>query len=321
MLLFESLTNIIALENLNIAGGDIKSPQRKFTLRTRGDFRNLSDIRKVVVSVKGGAPVYLYDIATVYEGPAERTELMRLNGKSSVIIRLSKQSDKNTVLVCRNVYKRLDEMKNTLPQGFAVEPIFDQSEYIEQAISSLTDSAWQGSVLAIFVVFVFLRNIRSALILGLSIPLSIIATFIAMYVNGISLNMMSMGGLALGVGMLIDNSIVVLDNIFRYRERGARPTRGGEARVRGDVARHIRVDPYEHCRVRTLPVHRGACQAALQADGPHHHLLDALFACHRPHAHSNDDGLLRPRGGEIIPGTIIVPEQNFRVEQRAPRRP
>ena len=220
----ENLANVIALENLNVAGGDIRSPQRKFTLRTRGDFENLSDIRNVVVSVKGGAPVYLYDLATIYEGPAERTELMRLNGKSGVVIRLSKQSDKNTVLVCRNIYKRLEELKGTLPQGFAVEPIFDQSEYIEQAISSLTDSAWQGSVLAIIIVFIFLRNIRSALILGLSIPLSIIATFIAMYVNGISLNMMSMGGLALGVGMLIDNSIVVLDNIFRYRERGARPT-------------------------------------------------------------------------------------------------
>ncbi|MBN2159580.1 MAG: efflux RND transporter permease subunit [Spirochaetes bacterium] len=220
----ESLSNIVALENLNIAGGDIKSPRRKFTLRTRGDFRNLNDIRNVVVSVKNGAPVYLYDIARVYEGPAERTELMRLNGKNGVILRLSKQSDKNTVLVCRNIYKRLGDIQKSLPPGVAIEPIFDQSEFIEQAISAVTDSAWQGSVLAILVVLIFLRNIRSSLILGLSIPLSIIATFIAMYANGISLNMMSMGGLALGVGLLIDNSIVVLDNIFRYREKGARPT-------------------------------------------------------------------------------------------------
>lgn len=220
----ESLANIVALENLNMAGGDIKSPRRKYTLRTRGDFRDLNDIRNIVVTVKGGAPVYLYDIARVYEGPAERTDLVRLNGKNGVMLRLSKQSDKNTVLVCRNIYKRLEEMKATLPNGVAVVPVFDQSEYIEQAIAAVTDSAWQGSVLAILVVFVFLRNIRSALILGLSIPLSIIATFIAMYANGISLNMMSMGGLALGVGMLIDNSIVVMDNIFRYRDRGARPT-------------------------------------------------------------------------------------------------
>ncbi|MBN1495697.1 MAG: efflux RND transporter permease subunit [Spirochaetes bacterium] len=220
----DTLSKIVALENLNIAGGDIRSPQRKFTLRARGDFMSLSDIRNVVVSVKGGAPVYLYDIARVYEGPAEKTEVMRLNGRSGVLLRVSKQSDKNTVLVCRNINKRLDEIRKTLPPGIVIEPIFDQSEYIEQAISAVTDSAWQGSLLAILVVFVFLRNIRSALILGLSIPLSIIATFIAMYANGISLNMMSMGGLALGVGLLIDNSIVVLDNIFRYRERGARPT-------------------------------------------------------------------------------------------------
>lgn len=220
----DTLAGVVALENLNIAGGDIRSPRRKFTLRTRGDFRDLNDIRNVVVTVKGGAPVYLGDIARVYEGPAEKTEVVRLNGKNGVLLRVSKQSDKNTVLVCRNIYKRLEEIRKTLPPGIAVEPIFDQSEFIEQAIDSVIDNAWQGSLLAILVVFIFLRNIRSALILGLSIPLSMIATFIAMYANGISLNMMSMGGLALGVGLLIDNSIVVLDNIFRYRERGARPT-------------------------------------------------------------------------------------------------
>jgi len=219
----ESVVGTVGLENMNVAGGDIKSPHRKYTLRTRGEFDSLDDIRSVVVAVRNNTPIYLKDVARVYEAPAERKEIVRLNGENGVVIRMNKQSDKNTVIVARNIMKQLEVIKKSLPSGMEITPIFNQAEYIERSIKNVIDNAWQGGLIAILVVFIMLRNIRSALILGLSIPVSIIATFIAMYYFDISLNMMSMGGLAIGVGMLIDNSIVILENVFRFREKGARP--------------------------------------------------------------------------------------------------
>jgi HAE1 family hydrophobic/amphiphilic exporter-1 len=149
---------------------------------------------------------------------------VHLNGQNGIILRVNKQSDKNTVVVARNVLKELEDIQKAAPGGIEITPFFNQGEYIEQSINNVVNSAILGGVIVILVVFVFLKSFRSALILGLSIPLSIIATFIMMYYFDITLNMMSMGGLAIGVGMLIDNSIVILENIYRYREKGARPT-------------------------------------------------------------------------------------------------
>ncbi len=220
----DQVVNILRLENLNIAGGDVKSPGRKYTLRSQGEFTNLDEIRNVIVAVKNKSPVHLKDIAKIYKAPEDKTEIVRINGRNGIILAVNKQSDKNTVLVCRRILERLEEIKKTAPRGVTIKPLFDQSDYIEMAIGNVTSNAIQGALIAIIVVFIFLRNIRSALILGLSIPVSIITTFIMMYYFDLSLNMMSMGGLALGVGMLIDNSIVILENIFRFREKGARPS-------------------------------------------------------------------------------------------------
>ncbi len=219
----DRVVQILRTENMNIAGGDIDTPKKKYTLRTSGEFKNLDEIRGVVVTVKNGTPIYIRDIARVYEAPEERNEIVRLNGENGVVLRINKQSDKNTVLVARNIIKRLDEIKKTLPRGMGINVIFNTAEYIEMSIDNVVNNAVQGGIIAVLVVFLFLRNLRSALILGLSIPISIITTFIMMYFFDLSLNMMSMGGLAIGVGMLIDNSIVIMENIFKFRERGARP--------------------------------------------------------------------------------------------------
>ncbi|MBN2401892.1 MAG: efflux RND transporter permease subunit, partial [Spirochaetes bacterium] len=220
------IIQILAVENLNVAGGEIKTPMKKYSLRTEGEFKNIEDIRNVVVDTKNGVPVYVKDVARVYMGYAERSEIVRLNGENGVMIRINKQSDKNTVIVAENILKRLGEINKTLPKGMEITPIFNSAEYIQNSIFNMVKNAIQGGLIAIFVVFLFLRNIRSALILGLSIPISIIATFVMMYYFDLSLNMMSMGGLAIGVGMLIDNSIVILENIFRFRDKGARPAEG-----------------------------------------------------------------------------------------------
>ncbi|MDY6935656.1 MAG: efflux RND transporter permease subunit [Spirochaetota bacterium] len=219
----DSVLSILRYENMNVAGGNIESINKKFTLRTRGEFENLDDIENVVVAVKNNTPIYLKDIARVFEAPAERKEILRLNGENGVSLRVNKQSDKNTVIVARSILSQLEKVRSTLPKGIEISPMFNEADFIENAITSVVDNAILGGIIAVFVVFIFLRSIRSSIILGLSIPISMIATFIVMYYFDLTLNMMSMGGLAIGVGMLIDNSIVILENIFRFREKGARP--------------------------------------------------------------------------------------------------
>jgi len=222
-LTIDQIIQLLAAENLNIAGGDVKTPYMKYTLRTQGEFKSLDDIRNVVVTVKNGTPIYVRDIARVYLAPADVKEIVRLNGENGVILRVQKQSDKNTVIVARNILKKAEEVRKTLPKGMDIQPFFNAAEFIELSISNMIKNAVEGALIAILVVLVILRNMRAALIMGLSIPVSIITSFVLMYFFDLSLNMMSMGGLAIGVGMLIDNSIVVLENIFRYREKGARP--------------------------------------------------------------------------------------------------
>ncbi|MBN1501436.1 MAG: efflux RND transporter permease subunit [Spirochaetes bacterium] len=218
----DSIIRILQIENMNISGGEIYSLTKKYTLRTKGEFSSLYDIRNVIVAVKNSTPVYLKDIARVYETPKETQDIFRINGENGVGLRINKQSDKNTVLVSRNIMKDIEEIRKSAPKGIDIRIAFNSAEYIEQSINNVISNAIIGGLIAVFVVFLFLRSFKSSLILGLSIPISIIATFIAMYYFDISLNMMSMGGLAIGVGMLIDNSIVILENIYRYREKGAR---------------------------------------------------------------------------------------------------
>jgi len=219
----DEVIQILRMENLNVAGGEVKSPLRKFTLRTQGEFKTLKDIQNVVVTVKGNSPIYMRDIARIYERPAESKEIVRLNGDNGVVLAINKQSDKNTVIVDRDILKKLEDIKDTIPKGIKVSPFFNAAEHIENSIMNVVNNAMIGGLIAVLVVFIFLGNLRAALILGLSIPISIITTFNMMYYFDISLNILSMGGLALGVGMLIDNSIVILENIFRFREKGARP--------------------------------------------------------------------------------------------------
>lgn len=218
----DRIIQTLRIENMNVSGGEVYSTTKKYTLRTKGQFSSLYDIRNVVIDVKNNTPIYLKDVAKVYEAPKDAEEIFRINGTNGVGLRINKQSDKNTVIVAREVIKELEKIKKAAPKGVEITVAFNSAEYIENSISNVISNAVIGGLIAILVVFIFLRSFRSALILGFSIPISIIATFIAMYYFDISLNMMSMGGLAIGVGMLIDNSIVILENIYRYREKGAR---------------------------------------------------------------------------------------------------
>ncbi|MGQ9630443.1 MAG: efflux RND transporter permease subunit [bacterium] len=219
-----SIDRVIAAlraENMNLPGGKIQRGRREFILRTIGEFRSLDQIRNVIIGSRRGVPIYLKDVGAVESGYKDRESIVRNNLNTGLIILVQKQAGKNTVEVADRVAREISEIRKILPRDVSIESVWDQSEVVRESIDSVIRAALQGGILALLVIFVFLRSGRSTLIVGVSIPISIISTFILMYFSGITFNIISLGGLALGVGMLVDGSIVVLENVFRHRyERG-----------------------------------------------------------------------------------------------------
>jgi HAE1 family hydrophobic/amphiphilic exporter-1 len=213
----EEVNLALAQENVNASGGRLRDRNAEYLVRTLSRFTRLEDLEEVTVAVRDGQPIHLADVATVHRGHKERTTITHVGGRESVEIAVYKEGDENIVEVARRVSRELDRLRAQLPAGMEIEVLFDQSVFIAQAIREVRNNALLGGLLAILVLFIFLRDFRSTAIIGLAIPISIIATFILMYSQGVSLNIMSLGGLALGVGMLVDNSIVVLESIHRRR--------------------------------------------------------------------------------------------------------
>jgi len=212
------LVQALKAENLNMPGGTIDQGTREFILRTTGEFKSLDELRNLVLMSPQGVGVRLGDLADVEE-VEDQKEYTLLNGRPSIGIMIQKEAGANTVKVADQVHREMDRLSREL-SGIKYSYVFDQAKFIQRSIGNLTSNAVSGAVLAIIILYLFLRNVRSTLVIALSIPISIIATFTLVYFNGLTLNMMSLGGLALGVGMLVDNSIVVLENIYRHREEG-----------------------------------------------------------------------------------------------------
>ena len=207
-------------ENINISGGHIIEGIQEFTLRTIGEYKNLEEIKNTVLCVKGGAPVYLKDVAEVIDTYKEERSYSRTNKKDSVLLLVNKQSGSNTKEVADQVIKELPELKKNLPSGIEFSLVFDQSRIIKKATGSVTQSGIIGGLLAGLLIFLFLRNWRPTLAIITAIPLSLLATFIPLYIAGYTLNIMTLGGLALGIGMMVDSAIVVIENIYRHLEQG-----------------------------------------------------------------------------------------------------
>lgn len=237
------LVAALAGTSLNLPGGTVNEAGRNLLVRSLGEMKDPSALGDVVV---GGltvtvptplgprtatVPVLLEDVAGVGVATRDIENLSRLNGEDSVILSVQKASDANTVAVSRNVKKELDALAADLPAGARVEVTMDQADFIGKAVGFVETNAWQGALLATLILLLFLREVRSVLVIALAIPISVIATFALMYFSHLTLNLMTVGGLALGVGMLVDNSIVVLENIFRHMEQEGRP--GLEAAVAG----------------------------------------------------------------------------------------
>ncbi len=227
------VTSRLAAENVNLTGGLLKDGEAEFLVRTLNEFQSIDDIGAIIVGQIDRAPIKLADVGRVFRGHRERDLVTRINGREGVEVAVFKEGDANTVQVAKAVQERLDDFlaeNASLLQDSGMEIVFDQATFIQQAVDEVLNTAIIGGVLAVIVLFLFLRDLKSTTIIGLSIPLSVVATFFLMFGSDISLNIMSLGGLALGVGMLVDNSIVVLESVQRYRDQGMKAL---EAAVRG----------------------------------------------------------------------------------------
>jgi len=216
----ENIVSRIESENINMSAGRVYDGQQEYLVRTLNQFTSLSDLGKMIVKQVDGQTIYLRDIAQIIDGEKERTDITRINNNEAIELAIYKEGDANTVVVAQEVSKKLEQLAKTLPEELSFDVIYDQSEFIVSAVDEVKSAAVVGGILAMIVLYLFLGNFFNTIIISLAIPVSVIATFNLMFANDISLNIMSLGGIALAVGLLVDNAIVVLENIARYREQG-----------------------------------------------------------------------------------------------------
>lgn len=208
-------------ENVNTAGGRINEGAQAFLVRTINQFGSLQDIENLYIATRDGRNIRLSDVATVTSAYKEQDSITRFDGFAGSEIAIYKEGDANSVAVAERVKQALDPIKQQLPEAYQLSLVYDQSEFISQAISDVKTAGIIGGALAMLIIYLFLRAFWPTLIISVSIPVSIIATFNLMYGNDISLNIMSLGGIALAIGLLVDNSIVVLENIDRHKSQDA----------------------------------------------------------------------------------------------------
>jgi HAE1 family hydrophobic/amphiphilic exporter-1 len=237
----KTITDRLAAENINLAGGTMRDGRTRYLVRTVNEFRELEDIREIVIVRRNDRDVRLGDLAVVRSGFRDRDVVTRVDGHEAVEIEVYKEADANIVDMAARVRDRIDTKlapKLEDDYGAAVTMAADRSRFIQSSIDEVRDTAIVGGGLAVLILFLFLRDLRATLVVGISIPVSVLMTFAPLNLFGISLNIMSLGGLALGVGMLVDNSIVVLESIDRCRQEGddlVRATVRGTAEVGGAV--------------------------------------------------------------------------------------
>jgi len=218
----EAVWQVLGAGNVNLPGGALRGRDDQFLIRTINEYDDVAEIADLIVRRDERGVVRVGDVAEVRRGVREREEITRVDGAESVEISLYKEGDANTVTVAKRLRERLAAWQGgKLPPGTQLTVLFDQSHFIQQSVDEVRDAALVGGLLAILVLMLFLRDVRSTLIIATSIPISVVATFVAMYRLDITMNVMSLGGLTLGIGMLVDNSIVVLESIYRRRREGA----------------------------------------------------------------------------------------------------
>jgi HAE1 family hydrophobic/amphiphilic exporter-1 len=206
-------------ENQNTPLGEVSQGDATYLVRSQGEFTSLDDIRNLVVMTRAGVPIYLRDVADVRDATEDRRQFMRIDGRPGVRMAVNKQTEQNTVAVSEGIREEVDRINREVP-GIRVLVTNDQAIYIQRAIDNVQEHALLGGVLVVLIIFAFLRDFRSTLIVSTSIPVSVIGTFALLYFGGFTLNTMTFGGLALGIGMIVDAAIVVLENTHRHLHMG-----------------------------------------------------------------------------------------------------
>ena len=219
----------IRAENVNVPAGTLERGNLEVLVRTPGQYTHLEQLERTLIGLRSGETIRLGEIASVEDTHQKIRRIVRINGQPGVRLSVQKQSGMNTVEVASRVLEETRKINEELPQ-IHLTPMIDTSDYIRRSITNVGSTALYGGLLALLVLLLFLRNLRSTVIIATSIPISIIATFGLMYFAGFTLNVMTLGGIALGIGMLVDSAIVVLENIYRLRESGRGPR---EAAVEG----------------------------------------------------------------------------------------
>ncbi len=216
----DELSQLLSNSNINRPGGSLKNQQTQLLVRTLNEYDDLQEMRDLRITPPDRPVVRLGDVADVIWTSKDKEEIARFGGQEGILVSLYKEGDANTVEVANSIKAKIAALQRKLPKGVKVAVQFDQSRFIEQSINEVKQSLLFGGLLAICVLWLFLRDFRLTAIITTAIPLSVVASFIFMYRFDVSLNIMSLGGLTLGVGMLVDSAIVVLESIHRQREKG-----------------------------------------------------------------------------------------------------
>ncbi len=233
-LTLSDITSALKGQSILVSGGSLTRGTKEYQILTRQELNTLDEVRRLVVKTitvpEGGSTgvnrsqvTRLEDVATVSLGYNDNATRVYVDGLSGVYIQVQSESGSNTVKVAKNVRDALDDVNQDLPQGITLEVLSDNTSMINATLQQVYSNAFQGALLAMLILFLFLRNIKATLVVGLSMPISILLTLMCMSVFGFTLNLLTMTGLILGLGMIVDGSIVILENVHNYRERGAKP--------------------------------------------------------------------------------------------------
>jgi HAE1 family hydrophobic/amphiphilic exporter-1 len=216
----DAVMGALMASNMNVSSGHVSAGHQEYLVRTMGEFKDINTITNTIITTVNGSPIRIGDVGHVEDTQKEQRNYVRMNGRDGVVFMITKQSGSNTLKTVNEVKALLAQLKPSMPSDVQYVAIFDQGEMVERVTGNATESAIMGTILAIVILWFFMRNWRPTFVIALAIPISIITTFIGMYAMGYTLNVITIGGFALAVGMLVDNAVVVIENIYRHLEGG-----------------------------------------------------------------------------------------------------
>lgn len=216
----EDIVQALQASNQSSSVGTIEKGDQDLQVRVSGEYESLDDLNRTIIQTQDGKQLYLEDVAEVNDSFKKEDSKTIVNGEPSIVLSVLKNSDANTVDVARAIKTSFDDLNKELPSGAELSVVIDTSEFIEESVDSVIMNILFGGVISVFILLLFLKSIRATIVIALSIPIAVVSTFSLMYFTGETLNVLTLGGLALGLGMMVDSSIVILENIYSYRQRG-----------------------------------------------------------------------------------------------------